>query len=77
MLNRCPFSIWSILVKLCFAPLVLLSLACGVKGPPLPPIPASPQQSDRGNKVVPEPKVQASPLPGKKKPPGTESDPGE
>lgn len=35
-----------------------LFLACGVKGPPLPPIPSSAEQSD---KIIPTPTVTPSP----------------
>lgn len=41
--------------------------ACGVKGPPLPPVPATPQQSEVAPSPRPSPSPSPSPGPGKAK----------
>ncbi len=50
-------SLYSILIASALLP---LSLSCGVKGPPLAPLPVTPQQSDSPPRV---PTTLVSPLP--------------
>lgn len=42
---------------------LFISTACGVKGPPLPPIPVTPAQSELPRNAGPNPEVEPTPKP--------------